>query len=146
MNNKKGFTLIELLVVIAIIGLLSTLSVLALNNARQKSRDAKRVADIKQIQTALELYYNDAYGYPLDAEVVSGIELNFGTTVYMNSIPSAPTPQDGDCTSGASGTNVYTYTQNGSGASYDIEYCIGAATGEIAAGLNTATPGGIQSN
>ena len=143
MNNKKGFTLIELLVVIAIIGLLSTLSVLALNNARQKSRDAKRVADIKQIQTALELYYNDAYGYPLDAEVVSGIELNFGTTVYMNSIPSAPTPQDGSCTIA---NNVYTYTQNGSGASYDIEYCIGAATGEISPGLNTATPGGIQSN
>ena len=149
MNNKKGFTLIELLVVIAIIGLLSTLSVLALNNARQKSRDAKRVADIKQIQTALELYYNDAYGYPTggsSGEVLSGEELNFGTTVYMNSIPSAPTPQDGDCTSGASGTNVYDYTQNGNGASYDIEYCIGAATGEIAAGLNTATPGGIQSN
>ncbi|PJA91867.1 pilin, partial [Candidatus Kuenenbacteria bacterium CG_4_9_14_3_um_filter_39_14] len=29
-NNKKGFTLIELLVVIAIIGLLATLSVVAL--------------------------------------------------------------------------------------------------------------------
>ncbi len=146
MNNKKGFTLIELLVVIAIIGLLSTLSVLALNNARQKSRDAKRVADIKQIQTALELYYNDAYGYPTggsSGEVLSGEELNFGTTVYMNSIPSSPTPQDGSCTIA---NNVYTYTQNGSGASYDIEYCIGAATGEIAAGLNTATPGGIQSN
>ncbi|MEY4744976.1 MAG: hypothetical protein RL272_921, partial [Candidatus Parcubacteria bacterium] len=49
-SNNKGFTLIELLVVIAIIGLLSTLAVVALNSARQKSRDSKRVADIKQIQ------------------------------------------------------------------------------------------------
>ncbi|PIW79613.1 MAG: pilus assembly protein, partial [Parcubacteria group bacterium CG_4_8_14_3_um_filter_48_16] len=57
--NKKGFTLIELLVVIAIIGLLSTLAVVALNNARLKARDAKRIADIKQIQTALELYYTE---------------------------------------------------------------------------------------
>ena len=66
-KNKKGFTLIELLVVIAIIGLLSTLAVVALNNARQKSRDAKRVADVKQIQTALELFYNDCGGYPVQA-------------------------------------------------------------------------------
>ncbi|OGF31319.1 hypothetical protein A3H09_03530, partial [Candidatus Falkowbacteria bacterium RIFCSPLOWO2_12_FULL_45_13] len=64
MRKQKGFTLIELLVVIAIIGLLSTLAVVALNNARMKSRDAKRVSDIKQIQTALELYYNDANSYP----------------------------------------------------------------------------------
>ena len=48
MKTKKAFTLIELLVVIAIIGLLATLSVLALSNARIKSRDAKRLADVKQ--------------------------------------------------------------------------------------------------
>ena len=43
-NNKKGFTIIELLVVISIIGLLSTISVVSLNGARIKSRDAKRVS------------------------------------------------------------------------------------------------------
>jgi len=76
MRKAKGFTLIELLVVIAIIGLLSTLAVVALNSARQKARDAKRVADIKQVQTALELFYNDNSGYPWtpngDEEVVIG--------------------------------------------------------------------------
>jgi len=56
MSNKKGFTLIELLVVIAIIGLLSTLAVVSLNNARGKARDAKRISDVKAIQTAIELY------------------------------------------------------------------------------------------
>jgi len=75
-SKLKGFTLIELLVVIAIIGLLSTLAVVALNSARQKARDAKRVADIKQVQTALELFYNDNSGYPWtpdgDDEVVIG--------------------------------------------------------------------------
>lgn len=64
-NNKvRGFTLIELLVVIAIIGLLSTLAVVALQGARVKSRDAKRVADIKQVQTALELFANAEGAYP----------------------------------------------------------------------------------
>lgn len=70
--NKKGFTLIELLVVIAIIGLLSTLAVVALGSARQKARDAKRVSDLKQVQTALELYYTDKNAYPAGAGVVLG--------------------------------------------------------------------------
>ena len=54
-TNQKGFTLIELLVVIAIIGLLSTMAVVSLNSARQKARDAKRVSDVKQISTVLQL-------------------------------------------------------------------------------------------
>jgi type II secretion system protein G len=61
---RQGFTLIELLVVIAIIGLLASIVLVALNNARVKSRDAKRIADIRQIQTALELYYSDNGSYP----------------------------------------------------------------------------------
>jgi type II secretion system protein G len=63
-KNVRGFTLIELLVVIAIIGLLASIVLIALNSARQKSRDAKRIGDLRQIQTALELYYNDNGGYP----------------------------------------------------------------------------------
>lgn len=60
-----GFTLIELLVVIAIIGVLASIVLASLNNARRKSRDARRITDVKQIQLALELYF-DAQGnaYP----------------------------------------------------------------------------------
>ncbi len=71
--NKKGFTLIELLVVIAIIGLLSTLAVVALGSARVKARDSKRLADLKQLGTALELYNNENNAYP------NGSSLNLGT-------------------------------------------------------------------
>lgn len=61
-QKSRGFTLIELLVVIAIISLLSSIVLSSLNSARAKARDAKRLLDMHQIQTALELYYND-YGY-----------------------------------------------------------------------------------
>lgn len=60
----RGFTLIELLVVIAIIGILSSIVLASLNTARQKSRDARRVADIKQIQLAMQLYYDASSTYP----------------------------------------------------------------------------------
>ena len=136
MRKKQGFTLIELLVVIAIIGLLSTLAVVALNNARQKSRDAKRVSDIKQIQTALELYFNDANAYPPNlAEPIS-----YAGTAYMAATPTNPAPEeDGDCPDG----QAYTMTQANTGT-YAIEFCIGAATGNLAAGTLTATPAGIK--
>jgi len=141
MKNKKAFTLIELLVVIAIIGLLATLSVLALNNARAKSRDAKRVADIKQMQTALELYFNDKQSYPTSSEMVSSIssyDPTSGTSTYMQVIPTSPNPQATACT--GAGGDVYTYTQDSAGASYSLNYCLEGNVGTISGGeLHTAT-------
>ncbi len=64
MKKHKGFTLIELLVVIAIIGILATIVLISLSSARQKGRDAKRIADVKQLQLALELYYDASSTYP----------------------------------------------------------------------------------
>lgn len=63
-DKQKGFTLIELLVVIAIIGLLSSVVLASLNLARAKARDVNRIANIKQMQTALELYFDDNGFYP----------------------------------------------------------------------------------
>lgn len=148
MTNKKGFTLIELLVVIAIIALLSTLAVVALGNARQKSRDAKRLSDIKQIQTALELYFTDQNGYPVSAEALvlgganakclgangfkSGGTGNECTApVYMGAIPANPTPGGAD----------YSYT--GSASTYAVTFTLEGATGGFALGQVTASPSGM---
>ena len=49
-KQKKGYTLIEIIVVIAIIGFIISTAMYALNSARIKSRDAKRMADVKQIK------------------------------------------------------------------------------------------------
>jgi prepilin-type N-terminal cleavage/methylation domain-containing protein len=54
--RRRGFTLLELLVVIAIIGILSTITIVSLSRARARARDAKRIADMEQLQTILALY------------------------------------------------------------------------------------------
>ncbi len=64
MRTSRGFTLIELLAVISIIGLLSATIMTVLGGERAKSRDARRIADLAQIQRALELYYTENRVYP----------------------------------------------------------------------------------
>lgn len=63
---KKGFTLIELLVVISIIGVLSSLLMANVSGIRERARDAKRKADLKEIKNALRMYHNDYDDYPAD--------------------------------------------------------------------------------
>lgn len=85
LQPHRGFTLIELLVVIAIIGMLSSVVLASLNSARTKSRDARRLADIKQIQTALELAFDSAspveYPDALSSLVSGG---------YLSVVPTDP--------------------------------------------------------
>jgi len=64
-TSQRGFTLIELLVVIAIIASLSSIVLASLNTARAKSRDVARAATMRQIASALEIYYSDNNQYPI---------------------------------------------------------------------------------
>jgi len=142
-KQQKGFTLIELLVVIVIIGVLATLATVALGNARMKARDARRLSDIKQIQTALELYYNDANSYPTSIQVTQGFTIAYNGTTYMAKIPTNPTPYgDGGCP-GTTGVS-YFYNMDTNGTSYSLQYCLGGATGTVNAGTSCATPASIN--
>src|SRR3972149_10541827 len=58
-----GFTYIELIIVIAIIGFLSTFFLFTYPGVQKNSRDSKRLNDLKQYQTALEVYANSHGGY-----------------------------------------------------------------------------------
>lgn len=137
--NKKAFSLVELLVVIAVIGILATLAVVSLQGARKGARDAKRIANIKQIQTALELYYNDQGQYPESLNFGQG-SIESPNAVYMEKIPSAPSPADGNCGS----NNAYLYIPIGiNGRAYQISFCLGSKVGQLDPGPHCAKPGGI---
>ncbi len=89
MNKKqRGFTLIELLVVVAIIGLLTSVIAVGFGNFRLKARDAKRLSDMKQIKTGLDLYYTTASGYP-DQTVWTGGLIACNTTQFLM-VPNDP--------------------------------------------------------
>ncbi len=62
--NKKGFTLIELLVVISIIGIISVIGVISLNETRENAGDTKRMADVRQIRFAIDLFFDYEGYYP----------------------------------------------------------------------------------
>src|SRR3989344_2766478 len=69
---RLGFTLIELLVVIAIIGILIAAATVSYTKAQQKARDNRRKSDLKSVQQALELYFQQNGKYPsLVADVSS---------------------------------------------------------------------------
>jgi len=151
-----------LLVVISIIGLLSTLAVVALSSAREKARDAKRVADIKQVQTALELYYNDQEAYPAGTALAlgaltdcttacdtlsstNGIAATAAGTTYMGLIPGDPSAT-AECTGTSTAVCDYSYTGVGTPVTqYEILLFLEGTTGSLTVGLNCASEAGIVS-
>lgn len=119
-KHSKGFTLIELLVVIAIIGVLMAFLTVTYSAVRQRSRDAQRKSDLRQIQSALELYRADNDSYPSSTPTspfasCAGQFLGTGSTppVYMSKIPCDP----------QAANSPYKYIQT-SAATYSLTSCI----------------------
>ena len=120
----------------------------ALSSAKEKSRDAKRLADIRQMASALELYYNDMNGYPPSKNgLPEGI-----TPTYIGMVPTAPTPPDGKCTDYY---NSYWYEPKGEKkvtngkigySDYELTFCLGYAVGGYEPGIAKLTSAGIQAN
>lgn len=64
LSKNRAYTLVEVIVVIGIIAVLTTLVYASLNGAKAQNRDQKKVADISNIQLALEMYFNRNRQYP----------------------------------------------------------------------------------
>lgn len=137
-RSSRGFTLIELLVVIAIIGILSSVVLASLNSARKKGRDARRISDVKQIQLALELYYDTNQSYPVGSGAASTTLTTLVTNSFISSIPQDPTN---------AGAYVYSYASaDGAGAACAAAPCSSFVIKAEIEGGTSAVPQGDLDN
>lgn len=139
----RGFTLIELLVVIAIIGILSSVVLASLNSARVKGRDARRISDVKQMQLALELYYDTNQSYPAGSGAASTTLTALTTSNYISSIPADPTNSGNYTYSYASANSDNTACATAPCASYVVKAVIEGGASAVPAGDLEGTAAGL---
>jgi prepilin-type N-terminal cleavage/methylation domain-containing protein len=128
LKKKEGFTLIEILIVVAIIAILSSVVLIGLGPTQRAGRDARRISDLRQVQNALELYYNRCGYYPGPTptaasgpcgsfsqvtsdgwKALTATLTSVNTNIGVSTIPLDPTAG-----------HTYYYGTNGTGSSYIV--------------------------
>jgi len=119
-SDNSGFSITELMVATSIIGLIATMASANFDNALQSARDAQRKANIHQVQTALNIYYDDRGKYPVtlsdlpttDGWLVMKSDLeNNDPKPYMPEVPHDPT-----------NSGIYTFKYWSDGQTFKITY------------------------
>jgi len=93
-KKQHGFTLIELLIVIAIIAILAAIIIATTTSARLQARDSRRAADLDEVRTALEMYFNKEGHYPAYSTCnntsFSNMCNDLITAGYLSTVPKDP--------------------------------------------------------
>jgi hypothetical protein len=143
--------------VVGLIGLLGAMSAIAINSARSKMRDAKRISDVRQFQSALEDYFKEVNHYPLQTDLrlgdptasrcltSTGFASNCSNApqVFMQVVPSEfMKGVDGLTRCGVPVQAGYCYNVVGEGGSYRLGFELehGIKEAGISAGQNCLLP------
>lgn len=115
--KNKGFTLFELLITISIIGILTAIATISFSSAQKKGRDARRIQDMKNIQTAAEQYYSQSTtsSYPSLTSFNNFVNTLVGSSLMQTAMTD---PKN---------TDVYVYNYSNVGYVYQFntsDYCI----------------------
>jgi general secretion pathway protein G len=130
-RSNRGFTLIEMMIVVAIIAVIAGVIAINFMNAKGKAQVAATQGNLKQIGTAMELYYGDNQAYPASGNVTNTLP----GTKYLNNTPTSPGP----------GGAKYVYTSAGTEytiedpATYDVNSLLTLNQATVASGVATST-------
>lgn len=156
--DQQKVTLIEILVVVAIIALVGTLSVFAVGTARSKARDATRISNVRQIQSALEDSFNENNTYPSGEKLPLGdstqsaclgitgfhADCSAETETLMRIVPRVyESGLKGLVACGNPARNAFCYSILSEGTAYGIQFELEnplPGTG-LQKGVNCASPG-----
>ncbi len=80
--RRAGFTLIELLIVVVIIGILAAIAIPKFSSTREKAFISALKADLRNLASLEEIYYNNNYTFSTDLTAV-GLTQSSGVTVSV---------------------------------------------------------------
>lgn len=111
--KQAGFTIVELLIVIVVIGILAAITIVAYNGIQERAKFTRVQSDLKNINTALQIYHADEGVYPVTGwrySCSTGMT-NFipGLASISSNLPQAP------CSDSANTNDTWVYSSNGVG-------------------------------
>lgn len=160
-GETKRFSLLEILIVTAIIALVGTFAAVAVNAARSRERDATRLSQVRQMQSALEDYFGTANGYPPGSGLPLGdtaqaaclgtggfkADCSGDADVFMRLVRATlDSGLKGQVACGTPLRSAFCYTQQKGGNAYGIQFELENSLPEagLAQGVNCATPDGMK--